>query len=157
VSIPSTASENPQLYLNISSSERGLSELSRGRCIVSVRKEQIQSVEIKFGSQAERPLPLLMLGLILAGIGIVGVIFLKGGGFALLRMGVGFVFFGGLGAFCIYEALKKGYYLHVICPNDSRKLVFKGTVQREALSEFIDASNRFGYNIRYSPSDKHLL
>ena len=145
---PSTITEDRLLYLNIAISENGLSELSRGKRIVFVPKEHVKSVELKYGCQAENPLTQIVFGLVLVAVGVVGVIFLKGGGFALLRLGVGFLLFGCLGAFCVYEGVKKGYYLDVISTNDRRKLVFKGTVDKSALLSFINNSSRFGYNFQ---------
>jgi hypothetical protein len=157
MSAPSTTPANQLSYLNIVVSEKGLSEFSHGQRIIFIPKEQIQRIEIKFGSQAERPLVQVMLGLLLTGLGLVGLFLLISGGFAELRWGIGFILFGGLGVFCLYEVFRKGYYLHVISSNDMRKLVIKGAVQKMELSEFIKAAVQFGYIFQNGLSDKDLI
>jgi len=157
MSVSNTTSANQLSYMNIVVSEKGFSEFSHGKRIIFVPKEQIQNIEIKFGSQAERPLVQMILGLLLVGLGLVGLFFIISGGFAEVRWGIGFIIFGGLGAFCLYEALKKGYYLHVISPNDARKLVIKGVIEKTELLKFIKAAAGLGYSFRDCLTDRDLV
>lgn len=145
---------NQVSYLNIVISENGLSEFSHGKRLIFIPKEQIQSVEIKFGARAERPLVQMIFGILLAGLGTVGLSVVLTGGLRGLRWGLGFIVFGGLGVFCLYEALKKGYYLQIISTNDTRKLQFSGTIQKAELSQFVEQAVQFGYNFRNSLNDK---
>jgi hypothetical protein len=157
MSSESTTSTNQVSYLNIMISEKGLSEFSHGKRLIFIPKEQVQSIEIKFGTRAERPLMQMILGVLLAGLGIVGFSFVLTGGLRGLRWGLGFIVFGGLGVFCLYEALKKGYYLQIISTNDTRKLVFSGAVQKAELSQFLTKAVQFGYNFQNSLNDKSLI
>ena len=157
MSVPSTTPTNQMTYLNIVVSEKGVSEFSHGQRMIFVPKEQIQGIEIKFGSRSERPLAQTILGLLLVGIGFVGILLLISGGLVELRWGIGFILFGGLGVFCLYEVLKQGYYLHVIVSNDSRKLVIKGEVQKSELSKFVTGAVRLGYVFQNCLSDKDFI
>lgn len=138
------------LYLNVTVSEKGLTELSGNKRIIFIPKDQIQSVEIKFGYQAERPFVQGTLGLVLTVLGIIGINMIAKGGWAMLleRWAVGFVFFGGLGAWLFWEALRRGYYLRVICSNDTRNLALKGAVRKADWSSFIKSASQFGYIFR---------
>src|SRR5271155_3141412 len=121
---PTSSSESKSLsYLNLAISEKGLSEFSGGRRIVFIPKDEVQIIEIKFGSSAERPLMQAIAGFMLLGLGWLGLALVFMGGLKGLRWGLGFVVFGGLGVLCLYEAFKKNHYLWVICRNDKRKLV----------------------------------
>jgi len=157
MSVPSTTPTNQLSYLNIVLSEKGVSEFSHGQRMVFVPKEQIQRIEIKFGSRAGRPLVQIILGLLLVGLGFVGLFLLVSGGFVELRWGLGFILFGGLGVFCLYEVLGKGYYLRVISSNDARKLVIKGAIQKTELAKFIKAAVQFGYIFQNCLSDKDFI
>src|SRR5476649_411217 len=110
-----SSSKNKQLsYLNLAISEKGLSEFSEGRRIIFIPKEDVQIVEIKFGSSAERPIIQAVVSIMLIALGCVGLTMLSGGlgGF---RWSLGFIFFGCLGIWFLYETLKRSHYLWVIC------------------------------------------
>jgi hypothetical protein len=150
-----TSPEKRQLlYLNMAVSEHGLTELSGNRRVVFIPKEQVQSIEIRYGSQAERPLVQGITGLALIVLGIVGLSIMATGSLDMLRWGLGFFVFGGLGAWLLWEVLKRGHYLWVICSNDTRKLVFKGTIQKTELSGFVRSAAQFGYVFRDCLNDK---
>jgi hypothetical protein len=157
MSVPNVTPINQFSYLNIVVSEKGLSEFSHGKRIIFVPKEQIQNIEIKFGFRAERPLVQMILGLLLVGLGLVGLFFIISGGLAELRWGIGFIVFGSLGVFCLYEVLKKGYYLHVILPNDARKLAIKGVIEKTELSKFIKTAAGLGYSFQDCLTDRDLV
>ena len=152
-----TIPANCPSYLNVEVSEKGISQLSDGRRTIFIAKEQIQNIEIRFGSRAERPLMQTILGILLVGLGVAGLVLLITDGMAGLRWGIGFVIFGGLGGFCLYEALRKGHYLRVSTRNDSRKFVFNGRVKKTELSGFIKASIDLGYNFRDCTIDRNIL
>lgn len=67
-------------YLNIVASEMGLAEMNGSRRIIFIPKEQVQKVEIRYGSQAERPLVQGISGLIFIGLGIIGLHMIIAGG-----------------------------------------------------------------------------
>ena len=157
MTIPNTASGNQHSYLNIVASENGLSEFSHGKRVIFIPKEHVQRIEVKFGSQAERPLAQAILGLLLIGLGCVGLSLLISGGFSELRWGIGFIIFGGLGTFCLYEAVKRRHYLLVTSLNDTRKLVIRGFIQKEDFSNFIKSATQLGYFFQNGLSDKDMI
>jgi hypothetical protein len=143
--------------LSVRISEKGLSEYNGNKRIVFIPKEQVQLIEIKFGSHAERPVIQLILGLCLGALGLAGLDLAINGGVRGLYWGLGFMGFGAIGVLCLYEAIKRGYYLCVTCSKDTRKLVFKGITQREDLSGFIKNASDLGYNYRDSLASKDLI
>jgi hypothetical protein len=146
----------PLQYLNIAVSEKGLAEMSGNRRIVFIPKDRVQSIEIRFGPQAERPLIQGMAGLAFIAMGAIGIYTIVEGGIAALRWGLGFLLFGGMGGWLLWEATKQGHYLRVVCFGDARKLVFKGNVQMEELSGFIRSASQFGYSFRDCLSHKNF-
>jgi hypothetical protein len=154
MAIDSTSHDGSQvLYLNIAASEKGLAELSGNRRIIFIPKDQIQGVEIKFGCQAEKPLVQGIIGSVLTVVGIIGIYVLAGAGFALMRWALGFVFFGGIGVWLIWEASRRGYYFRVIRSNGTRNLLLKGSVQKPELSNFVRQASQLGYNFRDQASN----
>jgi hypothetical protein len=144
-------------FLNITASEKGLSEFNGGRRIIFIPKKQIQSIEFKSGSLAERPLAQAIFGLLLlTALGFAGIYLLIENSVYGLRWGLGFLLFGGLGGFMLYEALRKGYFFQVTSSNDSRKLVVKGKIRKEDLSEFINGAGKLGYFFKISPDDRTI-
>jgi hypothetical protein len=145
---------NQWSYLNIIISEKGLSEFSDGKRIIFIPKEQVQLIEIKFGSHAERPLMQVILGLLLIVLGFAGVYLVLIGGLRGLYWGLGLIGFGGIGVLCLYEAIKKGHYLYVTCLKDARKLKFTGEIKKTELSKFIKDASSLGYGFRDCLNDK---
>jgi hypothetical protein len=135
-------------YLNIQVSEKGLSEFSGGRRVIFIPKEQIQNIEIRFGSSAERPLLQLITGLLLLGLGIAGVSMILASGWRGLRWGAGFIVFGGFGVWFLHETFKKNHFFKVVCHNDKRKLVFRGKLEKTEFSKFIKDVSALGYNFQ---------
>jgi hypothetical protein len=142
------------LYLNVAVSEKGLAEFSGNRRVVFIPKEQVRNVEIKFGPQAERPIVQGIIAIALIGLGVVGLSMLAADGLVAIRWSLGFLVFGGLGVWLLYEASKTGFYLRVISPNDTRKLVFKGVIQKAELLDFTKNAAQFGYDFRDCLNDK---
>jgi hypothetical protein len=136
------------LYVNVAVSEKGLAEFSGNRRIVFIPKDQVRNVEIKFGPQAERPIVQAIVALALIGLGVAGLFMLAADGLAAIRLSLGFLVFGGLGVWLLYEASKTGFYLRVICPNDTRKLAFKGVIQKAELLDFTKNAAQLGYDFR---------
>jgi hypothetical protein len=144
-----SSSENKQLsYLNLAISEKGISEFSDGRRIIFIPKDEIQIVEIKFGSSAERPIMQAIAGLMLVGLGYIGLTMIIMNAMRGLRWGLGFVVFGGFGLWFLYETFKKTHYLWVICRNDKRKLVLRGAFQEAEFSQFINDATKLGYSFK---------
>jgi hypothetical protein len=146
----STATARRFSYLNLEISEKGISEFSGNRRIVFVPRENIQSIEVRFGSNAERPLLQIIAGMLLAGLGYAGAVMVfdnlspsRG-----LRWGLGLIFFGCLGIWMFWEALRRSHYLLVITRNDRRKLIFKGRWAQPDFDKFAKDAAGLSYQFR---------
>lgn len=141
-----TVSDAEQVsYLNITFSKKGVSEFSGKRRVVFVPREEIQRIQIKTGSRAERPLVQSIAGVVLLGLGLVGLRLFIANGVTFLRWEAGFLLFGGVGGWLLLEALRKGHYLLVICNKGSRKLVFDKKINEPELAQFLKNAAGLGY------------
>jgi len=131
-------------------SDKGISEVIAGRRMLFIPREQIQFIETKFGPHAERPLAQIVLGVLLVALGLVGLYLALAGGIRGLYWGVGFVGFGAIGVYCLYEAFKKGYFFSVTCSKETRKIKITGEIQKAEFSQFIKDASAAGYDIRGS-------
>ena len=84
----------------------------------------------------------------LVGLGYIGLTMIIMNPMRGLRWGLGFIVFGGFGLWFLYETFKKTHYLRVICRNDKRKLVFRGTFQEADFSKFINDATKLGYSFK---------
>jgi hypothetical protein len=135
-------------YLNLRATEKGLSELSsKGVRLVFISKNQIESLQIKYGSYAERPILQVITALILVSLGLVGLYLVLCGGIRGLYWGMGFLAFGAIGVFCMYEAVRKGHYLAVKCKGSTRKLIPRGSVSEAEFAKFAVAASALGYSL----------
>jgi hypothetical protein len=132
-------------YLNIVFSRKGVAEYDGIRCVVFIPQEKIQRIESKRGSRAEQPFAQGIAGCILVALGILGLRLLLVGGMALLRWECGFLVFGGIGLWLLWEVLGQGNYLLVIGSEGVRKLVFNGKVSKQELEDFLKNAARLGY------------
>jgi hypothetical protein len=135
-------------YLNITVSNKGIAEYNGKRCAVFIAREDILHIESGIGSRAENPLGQGILSIILSGLGAYGLFLVSRVGWALLRWEGGFVVFGLIGLWLLYEVLKRGHNLRVTGPKETRKLVFSGKVDEVELKEFLANVARFGYDCR---------
>ena len=135
-------------YLNITFSSKGVAEYSGKKCAVFIPREEIHRVESSFGSRAERPLVQGIAGGVLSGLGVYGLFLVTRVGWALLRWEGGFLIFGGIGVWMLYEAIRKGHNLLVTGPKETRKLVFNGKVEEAELRQFLTNAARLGYDCR---------
>jgi hypothetical protein len=132
-------------YLNIEISERGLSEFNSGKRAVFIPKEQICKIETRFGSAAERPGLQLAAGALLAGMGVAGIAMIAASGMRGVRWGYGFIFFGCMGAWLLYETFISCHYLLVTCQSEIRKLVFHGKFDACEFSKIAKNAAELGY------------
>jgi hypothetical protein len=147
------AAEQPALfYLTLKISAEGLSEISEGRSVVFLPKADIERIELIRGSGAERPGLQIGLGSLLALLGLCGFIPLLSGNLVLFRYEIGFTFFGLIGVWMIWEALRRRTFLLVLTRSDKRKLFLHGKVETKPLVEFLEAARTsFGFNIQSKP------
>ena len=134
-------------YLNLEVSEKGLSEFSGGKRIIFIPKEEVRTIEVRFGSSAERPMLQVIAGLLLIGLGLVGAAMIAASGMRGFRWGVGFLIFGCFGVWFLYETVKKSHFLRVVCHNDARKLVFRGNFSEADFATFSKEAADLGYSL----------
>ena len=136
-------------YLNIVFSEKGVSEFNHGGRAVFIPKDEIQKIEVGYGSGAERPLLQIIIGSLLTALGCAGVVMIHDSGLRGARWALGFIFFGALGLWCLYEAVKKTHYLKITCHKETRKLIFHGVFEESAFADYMRNAGRLGYNFNY--------
>jgi hypothetical protein len=136
--------------LNLEISEKGISEFSGTRRVVFVPREEIQSIEVRFGPNAERPLLQIIAGILLATLGCVGAVMIVANPGRGFRWGVGFICFGALGVWMLWETIHKSHYLLVTTRNDRRKLVFKGHWTQSEFDKFAKDAAALSYQFRDS-------
>jgi hypothetical protein len=148
VAEPATKPTEQIAYLNITFSEKGISEFNGERRVVFIPRAEVMRIESRTGSRAERPLVQLIAGVILGGLGVYGVFMAFRVGLALLRWEAGFIVFGAMGIWLLIESLRQGHYLLVTCSKEKRKLVFDGKVDESAMKDFLTKAGELGYNSR---------
>jgi UDP-N-acetylmuramyl pentapeptide phosphotransferase/UDP-N-acetylglucosamine-1-phosphate transferase len=151
---PASTPEARCAYLNLKASEKGLSEFNKASLVVFIPKKQIEAVEVKFGSRAERPMLQVILGITLVALGAAGSWMAVNGGLRGMYWGLGCLMFGGIGLICLNEALRKGYYLRVTCSNETRKLIFRGRIEQASLSNFVQSASSLVYRFDENLKDK---
>ena len=141
-------------YLNLEVSERGISEFSGNRRIIFIARDDIQSIEVRFGSNAERPILQVIGGGLLTALGAAGALMIVNGGGRGLRWGLGFFIFGCLGVWMLYEAIHKSHYLLVTTRNDRRKLVMHGRWSQPDFDQFTTHAASLSYQFTNSRTDR---
>ena len=134
-------------YLRVSVSERGVGEYEDNRYTLFIPRSKIQTIELKFGSPAEYPLTQCVAGSLLSPLVILGIVLTAINGFAMIRWNLSMMFFGGLGVWLLWEALRKRHFLLVRTPDDSRKVVFRGRAQKEELFAVLQFAKDLNYVI----------
>jgi hypothetical protein len=127
-------------YLNVEFKEDGIREYDRYLVAVFLPLSEIQRVELSYGTVAERPLIQIVVGFSLL---VLGCAFLED---LLLRLVFQMPFYKylaagialvPLGVWLVYEGFSKGYLLLVTTAKDTRKIVFRGPVDQQALLSFV--------------------
>lgn len=119
----------------------GLHELDENRAVVTVPRDMLRHVELRYGVSNERPLLVVAFGLVLLliALGLAGllVLWFLGGGvaydveFALLLLGP-------LGAWLMHAAVRRRFFLLVQTEHELRKLAFSKAATFEELRSFAD-------------------
>jgi hypothetical protein len=117
-----------------------LEELDGDSIAVSIPLQTVGAVRLRFGSAGERPVPAVMLGVVLAVFGAVACIrvatwlFERGTMRASVGLAAGLL---PLGIGLVHMALKRRYFLLVaIGRGDTRKLVFDNQATRDEVQRF---------------------
>lgn len=120
------------------------------RPIIFVPREKITQLEVAYGSGAENPIVLLILGLVFMAVAIAPLVVLAlmiirdlGSMDIKILTAVAFV----VPAWWLIDlALRKRWYIRVHMRSGTRKLVFHKLRDQSAIVSFLaDAARRFGY------------
>jgi hypothetical protein len=117
-----------------------LEELDEDSVAVSIPLQDVRALHLRFGMAGERPVPAIMLGVVLASLGggaciQVATWFIDGGKiFRFQGLAVGLVPLG-IGLIC--SALRRRYFLLVDTgAGGTRKLAFRRTATRKEVQRF---------------------
>lgn len=142
------------VYCGIGVSENGISEIQDGQKIVSIKKEDIRRIQFQKTIAEERPLILVLLGIVLMipGILVSKVFFqwLRYGGTLQIEIGVTllFILLMPVGLLLIFFALRKKYLLLIDLDKGRRKIPFKGKLYKDEFNTFIENAKKAGYDIQ---------
>jgi hypothetical protein len=130
-----TTEEKPVLkYDTIVVSQRGMAEVHGKKIILFVPAAEIDRVRLKFGRSEHNPIVSVSIGILLALVGVFGLIVFftgkKGN-----RYDLGLVALGIIGGSLIFDALKQRYFLEVIRKNDVCRLVLSKDAKKNDVDE----------------------
>lgn len=127
----------------------GVAEMDGNRPLLFVKRADVIRIEAEYGAGAERPIVMLVLGLLMLAIAIIPVILFL----AMLRSNVhlpektftavAFILPAG---WLLDLSLRKRWFLRVHTRRGSRKLLFPRGMEQTAVEAFVsDARTKFGY------------
>lgn len=120
---------------NVVVSSRGIAEVHGKKAVIFVPAAEIESITLKFGQAEHRPVMSLTIGVVLALIGIFGLVELvlapRG-----IRYELGMMALGAIGGSLIFDALKQRYFLEVRKKQGSERLVFSKQAQLKEIQDF---------------------
>jgi hypothetical protein len=160
--MPVTQVERTPLRLgSIGIASDGIGEYTReGHRTVFVPRSGVERLAVRRGFTCERPVASLVGAVLcLGGSGIVSwktIPSLGGDHLPLrLRMLVWTLIPGAVGLMFLWTLIRHGRYLRVDTTRGSRKLLLRGTADREALRELLGrAQSQFGYEVDLSSPDE---
>ena len=124
----------------------GAAEMDRHRRVIFVPREQIDRLELQYGSGAEHPLLVGFLGVVFAAMAVVLLVtfalaVMRGGARipASMITGVAFVI---PGWWFLDLAIRKRWFVRVYTRSGMRKLVFHQTTDERELQEFVAKGRR---------------
>lgn len=140
----------PHLQLDsVRIAQSGVAEMDGGRPLVFVPRADVVQVEAVYGVGAERPVIMLVLGLIMLTVGLWPVAMMVRGwtpGFILSAKAVTAVAFFLPAGWLLQLSVRTRWYLRVQQRRGSRKLLFARTQEQAAVEAFVaEARSRFGY------------
>jgi len=139
---------------NIRFSQNMLAEVDRGHPVVRIPKDQIQGIALRKGFQAARPVVQFVLGGVLLGAPLYVFVSIllelrnpesKVQG----RLLIGLIIMAIVGAWLLWGAFKRGYYLEVTARNRKEKLCFDRGLSESEIHDFLETVRRspLGYSI----------
>ena len=114
-------------YCGIRCTERSLCEIDSGKVMVTVPRQDITRITLRYGTQAPHPVIQVVMGLLLTGLGYFPIAhlidWLRHGG-AFLTLEAWIVPFPVVGILTVIGAFKRGYFLLVDERQGSKRLSF---------------------------------
>jgi len=122
-------------YDNMVVSPQGISECQYKKVVIFVPKSDIESITVKFGRSAHRPILSLFIGFNLGLAGIVGLFefLLAPAGF---RYESGLVALGLIGGSVIFDTLKQRFFIEIHRRNGAMRVVLSKQAQKSDLQDF---------------------
>ena len=132
---------------NIVVSLRGLAEGDGKKAMLFVPFAEVDRIVLKFGNPEHRPIISLLIGGVLALVGLAGLVELiiapRG-----LRYESGMVFFGLIGGSLVFDATKQRYFLEIHKTKGTARLVFSRQASRQEVQDFCaKVRGAYKYNI----------
>ena len=117
--------------------ENELQEVDTGKIMVRVSRNEIQSIQLKYGTQEQNVFLQVVVGSILilsAMLPLVAII----NGSSLPRSMTYWVFFGpALGGYLIIGTMRRGFFLNLETTTGIRRIVFEHKMKVEELEPFV--------------------
>ena len=134
-------------YDNLLVSARGITETHGNKVVIFVPAADVDRVALKFGRAEHNLVFSLSIGVVLALVGVFGLIeFIRVP--RLYRYELGMAVFGALGGSLIYDALKARFYLEVTRKKGMSRLVFSKKASRSEINNFcLSVRANYAYQI----------
>ena len=133
-------------YENVVVCERGIFEVERGRVGALVPRDRIESVQLGYGTPANRPLVEGAIGVVLSAFGTVGIVGWLLGRFAISDLLFVMFAFGLIGAGMLYDVCRRRHLLLVSSDGRIQKLAFSKFAEVDELERFCEQA-RVQYGI----------
>ena len=147
IQMPSTGEQTTLRYDTIAATPRGIAETHRNKIVIFVPAGEINRITLKFGRSDHRPALSMSIGILLALVGVWGLI----GCFNPAkenRYYLGLVALGIFGGSIIFDTLKKRYFLEVDKKGDLCRLVFSKKAKKSEIDEFCNkVRTKYKYEI----------
>ena len=143
-----TKEEKPVLRCdNILVAPRGIAETHGKKAVIFVPTGEIGRITLKFGRPEHRPIVSMSIGIVLALVGVFGLL-----EFVAVPRGyryeLGMVVLGAIGGSLIFDVLKQRYFLEVNQRKGTRRLVFSKKAQKKEIDDFCkDVRTIYKYQI----------
>jgi hypothetical protein len=138
-------SDSPLTYADILISQRGITELDKGKVSIFVPRDDVQGIRLIYGSPANRPVLEASVGALLTACGLMGIYFLamNPGNF---RYDILIIAIGVIGVAMLRDVLGKTHVLEITTKSDVLKLAFAKTAELESARAFcVKACESFNY------------
>jgi hypothetical protein len=120
---------------NIVISTRGLAEVDGKKIILFVPKDEVNQITLKYGKAEHNPIISLVIGIILALVGLAGLVELilapRG-----LRYELGMMFFGFIGGSLLFDSMKQRYFFEILRIKGRCRLVFSKKTTLPEIRDF---------------------